>query len=299
MSQIHILEGFYTFGRPIQDPQSVSTEDGKSAVRAGTYSAVHAEAQDYFSSSFIITEHRPLLHRLSTAAGSLVVHTIFVSVAVLAPMWFTNALDIKSYTKTLLLASPPPPAPRAHYRDAENPATHAAARRNTFGMQGKLLFPRAIPKQVAMINDGPSAVDPAGEIGGVLGGVPGAPFGGILGDILESATPPAPLPPPPAVEQPKVPVRVGPHVQPPRIIHRVEPVYPALAKQARVEGNVVISVIIDTKGNVVEMKTVSGNPLLLKSALDAVQQWRYEPTLLKGQPVDIDMTITVTFTLGG
>ena len=298
MSQIHMPEEIYAPGRHVQNAGSVSQGDRKPAVHARTSSAAGAGAQDYFSSSFISTENRPLLHRLSTTVGSLALHTILVSIAVLAPMWFTNALDIRTYTKTLLLAPPPPPAaPPAPYRAASDPAARATARRTTFTTPGKLVFPRSIPKQAAMINDGPSSADAAGVIGGVPGGMPGVPLGGILGEIFEPAPPP--IPQPPVVPQPRAPVRVGPDVQPPRNIYRVEPVYPGLAKQARVEGDVVISVIVDTKGNVVEMKIVSGNPLLVKSALDAVQKWRYQPTLLNGHPVDIDMTITVTFKLGG
>jgi protein TonB len=256
------------------------------------------ETEIPLTSAFITDEPRPLLLRVGMSVGSLVVHTILLGTAILAPIWFTDTLDSRAYTSTMVVA--PPTAPPAPYRAVAATSTaRARLRRSTFvTARGTLLFPRIIPREVAMVNDAPSLTEVEGVIGGVPGGMLGAPLSGILGEIFESAPPPAPIPQPPAVPQPRAPVRVGPHVQPPSIIYRVEPVYPALAKQARVEGDVVISVIIDTKGNVVEMKAVSGNPLLMKSALDAVEKWRYQPTLLNGQPVDIDMTITVTFELG-
>jgi protein TonB len=75
------------------------------------------------------------------------------------------------------------------------------------------------------------------------------------------------------------------------------PVYPALARQARIQGVVVLSVVIGKDGSVQELKLVSGHPLLAPAALDAVKQWTYKPTLLNGQPVDVSTQATVNFTL--
>jgi len=118
-------------------------------------------------------------------------------------------------------------------------------------------------------------------------------LGGILGG---SGNGPAPPPPPKPVHQ--GPYRVGGRVQAPRLIEKVEPIYPPLAKQARIQGDVVIESVIDTRGRVTEMKVVSGSPLLVEAAEQALQQWRYEPTLLNGQPVAVDMLVTLHFTLG-
>jgi protein TonB len=91
---------------------------------------------------------------------------------------------------------------------------------------------------------------------------------------------------------------VGGKVQAPRLIRQVQPEYPPLAKQARIQGDVVIDSVIDTQGRVTEMKVVSGSPLLVQSAIQALGQWRYLPTLLNGQPVAVDMLVTLHFTLG-
>jgi protein TonB len=93
--------------------------------------------------------------------------------------------------------------------------------------------------------------------------------------------------------------RVAQAVMSAQLTNKVAPVYPPLARQARIQGNVILHAIIDKEGKVAELQVVSGHPLLVQSALDAVKQWRYKPTLLNGDPVEVDTTITVTFTMGG
>lgn len=80
---------------------------------------------------------------------------------------------------------------------------------------------------------------------------------------------------------------------------RAQPVYPVLARQSGIQGVVVLHAIIDRGGRVSELRVISGHPLLVKAAIDAVNQWRYQPTLLNGQPVEVETTITVSFVLGG
>jgi protein TonB len=107
----------------------------------------------------------------------------------------------------------------------------------------------------------------------------------------------APALAPPVAEGPKRPVRIGGDVKPPRLITGPAAIYPVLAAQAHVHGMVVIDAIIDEHGNVVQEKVVSGHPLLVQAALDAVRQWRYQPTLLNGEPVEVDTTVDVIFSL--
>lgn len=102
----------------------------------------------------------------------------------------------------------------------------------------------------------------------------------------------------PADERPQVPKRlVLTRLEPAMLIHRVEPEYPPLAKQTHREGRVELHAIIATDGTIQFLQVVSGDQLFLRSALDAVGQWRYRPTVLNGQPVEIDTFITVVFTL--
>jgi protein TonB len=162
---------------------------------------------------------------------------------------------------------------------------------------GELTAPRAIPKQVNMIKEEAPPPDDAsmGVAGGVPGGVAGGSDGGVMGGILGDAGPAAPPPP----KQAPTRIRLGGNVQQAKLVSQPMPVYPPLARQARIQGNVVLHAIISKDGHVEQLSVISGHPLLIQSALDAVRQWRYQPTLLNGDPVEVDTTITVTFTMGG
>jgi TonB family protein len=102
-----------------------------------------------------------------------------------------------------------------------------------------------------------------------------------------------------AVPNPAQRIYVGGNVTSAKLTHQVIPVYPQVAKTAHISGTVVLHAIIAKDGSVQQLEYVSGPPLLMKSAMDAVRQWQYEPTLLKDEPVEVDTTISVVFTLGG
>jgi TonB family protein len=95
----------------------------------------------------------------------------------------------------------------------------------------------------------------------------------------------------------KQPIIIGGNAEESRLIYRVEPVYPELARNARVQGKVVLTVITDEEGNVVDVKVVHGHPLLVEAAVTAVKQWKYSPTFLNGKPVPVMATVTVVFRL--
>ena len=115
---------------------------------------------------------------------------------------------------------------------------------------------------------------------------------GVVPAIAAHVPVPAQAPPPP--QRPRT---IGGDVLEARIINRVIPEYPPLARQARVSGIVHLVGVIGRDGVVKSLEVVSGHPLLVKAALSAVQQWRYRPTLLNGQPVEVSAPITVSFTL--
>jgi protein TonB len=103
-------------------------------------------------------------------------------------------------------------------------------------------------------------------------------------------------PTPPQVATEAKPTRVKkPQIDPALLIHRVEPVYPILPKQMGRGGRVELRAIVATDGTIQSLQVVSGDPLFIQSALDAVRQWRYRPTFLNGKPVEIDTFITVTY----
>jgi TonB family protein len=137
---------------------------------------------------------------------------------------------------------------------------------------------------------------PSGVAGGVITGVPGGVISGVAG-VLSEATPPVAATeiPPPANGEMRI--RVGGNVQAANLIRKVTPLYPPLAKQARIQGAVRFTALIGKDGSVLSLQLVSGHPLLVESAREAVQQWMYKPTLLNGSPVEVITQIDVNYTL--
>jgi periplasmic protein TonB len=220
------------------------------------------------------------------------VHFAILATLLILPLYFTAGLDFHKLNLTFLAtpampaAPPPPPMASASAR----PARVVPSRIFT---GGKLVAPSFIPKAILT---GPSvaAAPPDDSLMGVPGGVPGGQLGGVLGGVLGGAMKGVP-PPAPVAAAPKVPVRVGGDVKPPRLLFGPAPDYPLLAKQAHIGGIVVIEAVIDERGNVTGMRVVSGHPLLVQSALNAVSKRKYEPTVLDGEPTPIDLRVEVTF----
>jgi TonB family protein len=100
-------------------------------------------------------------------------------------------------------------------------------------------------------------------------------------------------PPPPGTKR----ITIGGNVQQAKLVSQPKPVYPPLAKQARISGTVKFAVIIATDGTIRDIAVISGHPLLVPAALEAVKQWTYQPTLLNGEPVEVSTQIDVNFTL--
>ena len=123
-------------------------------------------------------------------------------------------------------------------------------------------------------------------MGGVPGGVPGGQMGGVLGGIIDSTSTS------PKIATPQR-VRVSAGVAEANVLRRVEPAYSPLAKQARIQGDVVLRVVINQQGEVENLVVLSGHPLLVQAAIDAVKQWRYRPYLLDGKPVEVETTVTI------
>ena len=131
----------------------------------------------------------------------------------------------------------------------------------------------------------------------MIGGLPGGAVGGVLGGVLNSIASSVPAAVPKVAMPQKV--RVSSGVAQGNLIHDVRPPYPPLARQARIQGTVVISAIIGKDGTIQQARVVSGHPMLAQAALEAVKQWRYKPYFLNGEPVDVDTTINVNFSLSG
>jgi periplasmic protein TonB len=243
-----------------------------------------------FEDSLLESGGRLKTKRGRTTAVAIVLEILAIIVMVLIPLIFTEALP-KQQLMTFLVAPPPPPPP---------PPPAAAPVKivkqiQTDIVNGELRTPTKIPQKIQMIkeDEAPPVMATGGVVGGVPGGVPGGQMGGVIGGII-SSTPVAV----PKVATPQR-VRVSQGVSQGLLVHRVNPAYPPLAKQARIQGQVVLHAVIGKDGSIQNLTLVSGHPMLAPAAIEAVKQWKYKPYLLNGEPVEVDTEVLVNFTLSG
>jgi periplasmic protein TonB len=217
-----------------------------------------------------------------TVALSSIVQTLLLGVLVMIPLMHTEALPKAMIAVGLFAPPPPPPAPARTARATVRPSIRQIR-------AGVIHPPTFIPTHVEIVNDLGLAleVDDSGPINNAFRDIPGQ-------DPIAGNRPAVPPPPKQAV-----PTRIkqGGVVTAASLLSQTKPIYPILARQAGIQGNVVLHATIDKDGRVAQLEVVSGHPLLVQAALDAVRQWLYKPTLLNGEPVEVDTTITVTFVM--
>jgi len=240
-----------------------------------------------FEDMVISSPHPTKTNKTWTVVVSMVAQSIFLAILILIPLIYTEALP-KTLMATLLVAPPPPPPPPPP--PAPTQVVHVKPQVHLMDA-GKLVQPKAIPHDIKIIKEDAPDVN-AGMQGGVPGGVAGGSMGGVIGGVIGGMGG-APPPPRPAQQR----IRQGGSVQAALLVNKVTPVYPPLARQTRISGTVRLHAIISKSGSIQSLEVISGHPLLVRAAMDAVQQWRYKPTLLNGEPVEVDTTIDVIFSL--
>jgi periplasmic protein TonB len=197
-------------------------------------------------------------------------------------------LPLFGKTERIALAYAVPIPPYSPY--AAQPQRSTAARPQAPQNPCHFCAPRRIPPTITThtdpVGDGP--VPFPGELPGLV------PGNSNLIPVVDPRS--GPIPPPPPNERARI-VRVT-HLDPAMLMRRIEPAYPTLARQTRREGRVELHAIIGTDGTIQSLQVVSGDVMFYQSAKDAVAQWRYKPTYLNNQPVEVDTTITVIYTLG-
>ena len=220
---------------------------------------------------------------------SFAAQTAVVAALVLLPLFYTQALPA-IIDLGRLIGPPPGKVPRAA-------STERRATRNSDSelVGDTVREPIRIRQGVAEVHD-QGAPEPVPDNGLVIPGGTGSREAGTQIMAL-FAVPPRPAAPPPPVPTRRVAVSCG--VLQGFLLHQVRPVYPMPAIIAHVQGAVVLSAVISRAGTIENLHVVSGHPLLVRAAVEAVRQWRYRPYLLNGEPVEVDTQITVNFTLGG
>jgi len=243
-----------------------------------------------FEDSLLESGGRLKTKRGRTTTVAIFLEIIAIGIMVLLPLIFTEALP-KQMTMSFLVAPPPPPPP---------PPPAAAPVKivkqiQTDIVNGALRTPTKIPQKIQMIKEeeAPPAMASSGVVGGVPGGIPGGSMGGVMGSIISSGSAIVPK-----IATPQR-VRVSAGVTSGLKVKDVKPVYPPLARQARIQGQVVLHAQINKDGVIEGLTLVSGHPMLAPAAIDAVKQWRYKPYLLNGEPVEVDTEVMVNFTLSG
>jgi periplasmic protein TonB len=228
-------------------------------------------------------------HRGWTTAASFAAQAMGIGLLLLLPIIYTQHLpDLKLLEGTLSVPVPPPGHAPIH------PVSQAHRGALSNFRDGVLMGITLIPRSIPEINDeGLPPVDP--DTMGVVGASGTSAPNGVLHSILSDASrfiaPPKPVPA-------SRPPRVSRMMQG-NLVHRVEPIYPPLARTARIQGAVQLQAIISKQGTIESLRLVSGHPMLAQAAVAAVQQWRYRPYELNGEPVEVETQITVNFVLSG
>jgi protein TonB len=239
----------------------------------------------------------------ATLAMATLVHVLIASVLILIPLLQTQAIPPVALPPPVV--SPGPPV-RIIKIAAAPSSGRVATRPLPPAVPDPFTAPTAVPDKVSYVVDAINvssldSLNPGFSTG------PGGSAGpsnviGLLASVAPTIVAPPPRPadptPPPA---PKIdirePVRIASSLQLSRLIKKVDPEYPILAHRGHIEGTVIAEAHITGSGTIDSLRIISGNPLFYQSVLDAVKQWRYQPTLLNGEPIEVITTITVNFKL--
>ncbi len=217
-----------------------------------------------------------------TLAFSFAAQMLIAGVLVLFPLVYMEALPEQHLLGMLEAPAPPPPGAPA------SPKVSRSAAPVSELDHGELRLPARIPKTIAIDPDEEAALSDDAAVRGVPKGVSNS----LITQLIPNS----------AAAVPRVVVqklRVSSGVAQGLLVYEVKPQYPTLARQARIQGTVVLQAVIGKDGTVQNLHVVTGHPMLITSAIEAVKQWRYKPYYLNGEPIDVDTQISVNFILAG
>jgi protein TonB len=231
--------------------------------------------------------------KLKTKSSRWAIATFFLNttallIMVLIPIIYPAALP-KTVLSSLIVAPPPPPSAPPAVKQTASAARTASTVPQLIDNQ--LTLPRTIPTHINMIKD----EGPVGANMFVPGGGEntGNSNGNVISSLFDTPKPIAVVRP--AVQQKTYAISAG--VAKGYLVHQTQPVYPAIARAARTQGTLALTAIISKSGTIENLRVLSGPQLLRQAAIDAVQEWRYRPYLLNGDPVQVETQINVIFSL--
>lgn len=235
-----------------------------------------------FEDSLVESAGRIKTNQRWTTPLSFLVQAVIIGVLVLIPLILTEGLPTHMLMAAIVAPPPPPPPP-----PPPAPSVPKVQRVSEI-VNGELRAPSKIPKKVEMVKEDEAPPPNTGVVGGVVGGVPGGSAGGVLGGLIQSTAPP------PKVATPQK-LRISSGVANGNKVSGNDPQYPQMAKIAHVQGDVVLQATISKGGSIENLRAISGHPILIQAAMDAVKEWKYRPYMLNGDPVEVETTITVKF----
>ena len=243
-----------------------------------------------FESSVIESRKQKFgIQKYMTLPVSIGLHIVVITAVVVGTIWnvefpANSPAQVAQYS--VAAAPPPPPPPPPPPKAASQPTQVVKVIDVPKNIQE--MAPTTVPEKVQQMAQ-PSA--DAGVVGGVEGGVEGGVVGGVVGGVMGGVmTDTAP--------KQDAPLRVGGDVKAPVIVNKVEPVYPEVARKARISGIVIVECTINKNGDVTDVHVLKPLPFGLdQAAADAVRRWKFKPGTLNGQPVDVLFNLTVNFKL--
>ena len=219
--------------------------------------------------------------RLAMLPIALGLHAIVILMVVVGQLWAVDEVPEPAIQVSFWAAPPPPPPPP--------PPPRAAAPPKPVQVQpaAPVVQPKEIPQDI------PKQATGGGVDGGVEGGIEGGEMGGVIGGIPGGVPGPTPVPTP---DEDAPPIRVGGAVLPPVKVREVLPIYPEIARKARVQGVVILEATINREGSVVDVKVLRGLPMgCTEAAIEALQKTKFKPATMNGRPVAVYYVLTVTF----
>ncbi|HET6176541.1 MAG TPA: energy transducer TonB [Candidatus Sulfotelmatobacter sp.] len=245
--------------------------------------------QNMFGDSLLETSWAQRSRRSWTTFTSFVLETMAIGLLLLLPLWKTVGLPAARPLSTPVSWGAPPPA-AVHLQH-----THITTVVQSNLRENVLIAPKEVPTQVAMIEETTAPPQVSFNTPGAEGGT--GRGGEVWKAIGEPAAHPVPTPAPPPVA--KVPQFRTSTILEGNLIRRVQPVYPPIARTARIQGPVILVAVISKAGTIENLRALSGHPMLVPAAVDAVSQWRYRPYILNNEPIEVETQITVNFLLSG